>query len=342
MVKERLRFSAGCPPPVKGVRALPAIGQGASGTIAGEIAEDVKIRRTIAWEAAARGLALGPVELWREMGGGRANRVWRTEAAGRGVIVKHVREHRASSLFPNEAAVEAGVLAHLGPAGLAPKLLASWRGEAGPVLVMAAVPGKPLSRGERAIKAAAATLSRLWRQKPLPDLRRRTGGSEEILAEAHGFLAAWARVAPAEGLRRIALERLAPPGSLPPSPRLAFLHGDPVPANMIASPRRGSSRGVVLIDWQCAAAGDPVEDVALFLSPAMQRLYGDGPLSRAEEARFLAALPEDVSRRYGRAAPFHAFRMAAYCGWRAALGETDYEAGLRLEQSRLAALSGRT
>ena len=324
MVKERLRSSGGGPvQAVEGRRAL-----------SGALVREERLRRTIAREAAARGLSLGPIRCWQQMSGGRANRVWRTKAAGRELIVKQVREHRTSSLFPNHAAGEAAVLAHLGPTGLAPELLAHWRGEAGPVLVMAAVQGTVLSRGGEAVEAVAATLLGLWRMQPLPGLRRRAGGSRTILNEAHAFLEAWARAAPEEAAERAALERLAPTGELPPSSRTAFLHGDPVPANMIAE----ADGNVTLVDWQCAAAGDPVEDMALFLSPAMQQLYGDGPLSDAAAERFLAALPEDLVGRYARAAPFHAFRLAAYCGWRAALGDTDYREGLRLEMVRLAAL----
>ena len=38
-----------------------------------------------------------------------------------------------------------------------------------------------------------------------------------------------------------------------------------------------------LIDWQCPALGDPAEDIACFLSPAMQVIYGAGPLDAARE-----------------------------------------------------------
>ena len=46
-----------------------------------------------------------------------------------------------------------------------------------------------------------------------------------------------------------------------------LIHGDTVPNNFIQS-----VDALVLIDWQCPALGDPVLDLAIFLSPAMQQI----------------------------------------------------------------------
>ena len=49
----------------------------------------------------------------------------------------------------------------------------------------------------------------------------------------------------------------------------ALVHTDCGPGNMVSSPD-----GLRLIDWQCPGIGDGLQDVATFLSPAMQVLYG--------------------------------------------------------------------
>ena len=64
----------------------------------------------------------------------------------------------------------------------------------------------------------------------------------------------------------------------PVLPRL--LDRDVGPGNPIAA---GDTP--VLIDWQCPGAGDPVDDVAAFLSPAVQILYGYEPLTADQEGR---------------------------------------------------------
>ncbi len=93
-----------------------------------------------------------------------------------------------------------------------------------------------------------------------------------------------------------------------------------------------AGKSLTLIDWQCPAIGDPCEDIALFLSPAMQHLYRGSPLSPGEEVEFLGAYaqPATVSR-YQALRPWYGWRMAAYCLWRVENGSTDYEEALQLE-----------
>ena len=74
---------------------------------------------------------------------------------------------------------------------------------------------------------------------------------------------------------------------------------------------------LTLIDWQCPQIGDPTEDLALFLSPAMQQVYRGAPLSAAEEAAFLDRYPDpQLVARYLALRPWYHWRMAAYCLWR--------------------------
>jgi thiamine kinase-like enzyme len=90
--------------------------------------------------------------------------------------------------------------------------------------------------------------------------------------------------------------------------------------------------GITLIDWQCPASGDPTEDVATFLSPAMQWLYRGRVLSPPETEAFLSAYPDpDVTTRYLRLRPLYRWRMAAHCLWKADRGAPDYEQALAAE-----------
>ena len=99
--------------------------------------------------------------------------------------------------------------------------------------------------------------------------------------------------------------------------RACLLHGDPVPANIIAG-----ARSLRLIDWQCPAIGDPCEDLAVFLSPAMQMTYRGSKLGTRETSEFLSAYPDPgIIARYRQLAPWYHWRMAAYCLWQAANGD---------------------
>jgi thiamine kinase len=92
-----------------------------------------------------------------------------------------------------------------------------------------------------------------------------------------------------------------------------LVHRDAGPGNLIESDER-----LLLIDWQAPGAGDPVEDLAAFLSPAFQILYGREPLTDDEEAEFVDAYPAPlVVRRLQRMRACYDWRMSAYCAWRA-------------------------
>ncbi|NJM92448.1 MAG: phosphotransferase, partial [Rhodospirillaceae bacterium] len=98
-----------------------------------------------------------------------------------------------------------------------------------------------------------------------------------------------------------------------PGPR-RLIHTDFGPGNLIAG-----ADGLKAIDWQCPASGDTAEDLAAFLSPAFQILYGRKPLTASEEAEFLEAYGEaETIERLRRLRPFYDWRMAAYCAMRQA------------------------
>jgi aminoglycoside phosphotransferase (APT) family kinase protein len=103
------------------------------------------------------------------------------------------------------------------------------------------------------------------------------------------------------------------PIEIAPGPR-RLIHTDFGPGNLIEG-----SDGLKAIDWQCPAAGDPAEDLAAFLSPALQILYGRPPLTSAQEAALLDAYDDaETTARLQQLRPFFDWRMAAYCAMRQA------------------------
>jgi aminoglycoside phosphotransferase (APT) family kinase protein len=103
--------------------------------------------------------------------------------------------------------------------------------------------------------------------------------------------------------------------------KVVLVHTDCGPGNMVSSPD-----GLRLIDWQCPGIGDGLQDVATFLSPAMQVLYGYPVLTSAQEQQFLDtyffALGEKsvdthkTRARFHRIRSSHHYRFAAYCAMR--------------------------
>lgn len=262
-------------------------------------------------EAAIARLSLATDPQWQALPGGRTNRLWRVGD----LVVKRYDPAAASPLFPNDPLAEALALRLFAPQGLAPKLRASGPGW----LVYDYVQGAVWS-GDPAPVALA--LYHLHRLEPLVAGFRLAGsGSAALRAQANAIAADC----------RSALPPMPADLALPPVP-LRLLHGDAVPGNIIS----GSSSEITLIDWQCPALGDPAEDLATFLSPAMQWLYRGRPLNQAEEQAFLDAYPnaETVARARALAPLFH-WRMAAHCLWKLERGALDYGTALRLELGAL-------
>ncbi|MCR9127611.1 MAG: aminoglycoside phosphotransferase family protein [Rhodobacteraceae bacterium] len=255
---------------------------------------------------------------WTAMGGGRTNRVW-CDAPGERVL-KLYRETAVNALFGNAQEREAQAMRQLSAVGLAPRLIAEGRCADGPYTLAARVPGRHWSRGARQVGALLARLHlyRGWRGLPEgPD------GSRAIAAQTARLLSGCVDAA--------ALADLRPTVCVPPGGRLSLCHGDPVPANIIAG-----DNGLTLIDWQCPSRGDPCDDLGLFLSPAMQKIYRGHPLSAEEEHAFLDGYGQSaVAARLRRLRPWYHWRMAVYCQWRAERGAADYADALPLEIAAL-------
>lgn len=267
---------------------------------------------------AMRGLGLDPDGAeWVPLRGGRVNRLWRVGDR----VVKLYHPAGATPLFPNDPAAEVAALTALRDREIAPRLVAAAPDATPPCLVY-----RHLDGPSAAVTPwdAGALLARLHAEPPPDGLRRLPGGSD-ILRQGDAMLP---DLPDSQARRLRALRPSAPP--LPPQ-KGVFLHGDPVPANIVST-----AKGPRLIDWQCPAIGDPAEDLAIFLSPAMQAIYGQGPLSPAQEAAFLDAYGHPDRRdALAAAAPARHWRMAVYCLWKAARGDMAYASAADLELQRL-------
>jgi hypothetical protein len=254
----------------------------------------------------------GPQAPWIPLSGGRTNRVWRVGAR----VVKVYAPDADSPLFPNDPEAEARALVHFGPMGLAPRLVA--RGDGW--VAYDHVPGQCWRSGPEDV---ARLLARLHQSKaPAEGFRPLAGGSAALQAQVCRLVGL---ACPGVPMPKVAL--VAPAAACP-------LHGDAVPGNIIRKP----DGGLCLIDWQCPAIGDPAEDLAVFLSPAMQQIYRGVPLSAAEVDAFLNAYPDPATAdRYLALKPLFHLRMAAHCLWRAARGAEGYEQAARLELSQIGA-----
>jgi thiamine kinase len=278
-------------------------------------------------EAAIVPRFVGATARFVALSGGRSNGIWRVEDRHQCVIAKLYRPGRSSDLFPNDAQAEHIALKALKNSGLAPDLLGKVQTERGPCVLYSHVKGASLAPTAEAFERAGISLAKLHQMAPAKGLREIPFGASAMLEMARGFLEG-AQGDEASQLRaRIDAVEAPKLDNIPP----VFLHGDVVPGNIMDGPA-----GIVLIDWQCPAKGDPCEDLATFLSPAMQSLYGAGPISQDLEAAFLRGYGNaQVEARYRALAPLFHLRMAAYCLWQTGQGEADYLAAARLELAAL-------
>ena len=265
-----------------------------------------------------------PGARWGRLHGGRTNRTWRVEGGTTALVVKLYARAGDTPLFPNDPGAEFAALRHLEGQGLAPQPLALAQTVDGPCLIYRHVAGQ---QGQVAPVAMGKALRRLHGIAPPHGLRPLPGGSAAIMAQARRILADCAK-----GTH---LQALCPDlPDIPAASRPVFLHGDPVPANAL-----DTADGPCLIDWQCPAIGDPAEDLAICLSPAMGYLYGDRPLPDQSALALLTGYGDaGVVARYRALAPLFHWRMAVYCQWRAEQDAPNAGLHLKAQDLELAAL----
>jgi len=250
-----------------------------------------------------------PGARWVRLHGGRTNHVWRVSRpeGGDTVVVKLYDKDADNPLFPNRPEDEARVLRALEGRGLAPRLLHHAVTRRGPCLVYSHLEGAAWRQDP---KTAAALLRRVHRVTPPQGLRLSPDGSMALEKQITAILGHIGKSL--ADLPNLPSEEIKPSGAA------CLLHGDPVPGNMIDCGER-----LMLIDWQCPAIGDPCEDIALFLSPAMQIAYRGEVLSKTDESAFLSAYDDaETLGRYAQLAPWYHARTLAYCLWQVERGES--------------------
>ncbi len=281
------------------------------------------------WVAAG---VVAPGARWQALPGGNTNRVWRIVPARPGapvLVCKLYRPGGETPLFANDAAAEASALRALSGTGLAPDFVADAATGAGGSLIYLHVAGR-VWRPQDDAGAVARALARLHSQPLPPDLPPRPGDARAMRDQARAMLAEIGQA----GAELAAQE---PPEAPTSGAAPVFVHGDATAGNVLVTPA-----GVTLIDWQCPGRGDPAGDLSLFLSPAMQAVSGNPPLSAAKAEAFLDAYGRpDIVARFRALQPLFRWRMAAYCLWRAARGDAGYARAAELEGQALgAALRG--
>jgi hypothetical protein len=242
---------------------------------------------------------------WHALNGGRCNRLWRIGS----YVLKRYDDTAASPMFPNDPRAEARALSLLGPMGLAPNLRAAgsdW-------VIYDHIPAANWS--PQANPAPLARMLHRLHGTPLPKeiFRLLPNGSSALLAHAASFAPQGLPAPPAD------------PG-LPPLPAVP-VHSDVVLGNILAT-----GQGPLLIDWQCPGLGDPSEDLATLLSPAMMWLYTGQIAPSGWGDALLRAYPDpEIVGRTRMLLPHYRWRMMAHCAWKAARGAVDYAEALRIE-----------
>lgn len=250
------------------------------------------------------------------MGGGRSNLVLSDGAS----VLKIYDPKRSNPLFENDPQREACVLGALVATDLAPQLLRVGQTEGLDWLSYVHLDG---TLWKQNVADVAELLGRVHLQPAPGFLPKGPDGSVDIAAQVRRILGLC--------LKNHGLLDAEPAGVVPPSGHVSLVHGDPVPANIVVSNGR-----LRLIDWQCPTRGDPAEDLAIFLSPAMQYLYRGAVLTDAEEQEFLNSYPrKSVVSRYLQLRPWFHWRMAAYCAWRMQRGDPSDGHAMVLEIERL-------
>ena len=268
------------------------------------------------------------------LAGGYTNQVWKVRAGRDLLIEKQYSEHppEPNPMYPNLPDHEAAALAHLAGTGLVPELVSFTpaHDHQGAQLVYRYVSGTQWRRGT----ADVARLLHAVHSGPAPTgLRTLHRSAAEALARADAVIDDVPLPAERE---RVRAHR--PRGEMSDRPvrRPALVHTDCGPGNLVRS-----RHGLVLIDWQCPGLGDPVEDLACFLSPAMMVLYAAPPHGRGAVQTFLSAYPDRVIvDRYRRDGAAWHYRIAAYCLWRAhRLAESKPDVAARYREALTAELA---
>lgn len=258
------------------------------------------------------------IDGFEQLYGGRTNQVWKVPGLQENKVLKVYSNKFQNPLFRNDSDLEARCLSAFADLGLAPRLSAAGTFDEQNWVLYDHAPGRPWQINPEPV---ARALRKLHVQPVQIAAPFSCNGSKDLADHGASILG----LLPV--LERSELEALRPEVQVGPTSKRCVIHGDPVAGNVLMHDGHA-----LLIDWQCPALGDPSEDLAVFLSPAMQQLYRGQTLTEAEANDFLDAYGDpDVSSRYYALKPWYHWRMAAYCLWREKTGTPDYAAGYALE-----------
>lgn len=252
---------------------------------------------------------------WQAQTGGRTNKVWRLRGAS-DLICKLYLDASENPLYANTPLAEYECLRGLAGTDVAPDAHGFVETPFGSVLLYHYIAGRVWD-GDTA--AVAALLGRVHALTPPSDLRILSGDVVDVAAQGLDILDK------IKGQNGRELHTFCPDVSVDPTAPV-LIHTDVVAGNLIYG-----ENGLRLIDWQCPALGDPVVDIAMFLSPAMHFIYGKSPLKSHEKDTFLDVINPTLRLRYERVGLLYHWRMAAYCLWRSEQGMVDYSEAALLE-----------
>jgi hypothetical protein len=234
------------------------------------------------------------------------SRFWRLDAPGRTFVVKEFFPgNEDNPLYPTLPEQEADALNVLARHDLAPELEAFGKSPVGtPLLVYGYTPPRT---DEIEVGEAADLIGRFAALKePVPGHQIVPSGFHEVLARGDEMLAAIPESRKAANLKRLRPENT--------EVKQRDVARSLVHRSFCLGTIQSTGDGARLIDWQYAGLGDPVEDIACFVSPGLAILYGLHPLVAHAEEMFLDHYPDrgTIARFTEERSAYH-WRLAAYC-----------------------------
>ncbi|MTI06712.1 aminoglycoside phosphotransferase family protein [Roseibium denhamense] len=245
----------------------------------------------------------------RELPMAYTSRFWQLDIPGRSFVIKEFfPENEDNPLYPTLPRQEADALSVLAKHGLAPDLEAFFETPTGSPMLVYGYPA-PRSR-EIDVREAAELIGRIASlPEPVPWHQTVPAGFEEVLARGDAMLAMIPQSRKAANLKRLRPKDGGGTGAVVPR---KLVH-----RSFCLGTIQATGFGARLIDWQFAGLGDPVEDIAGFLSPGLATLYGLHALVAYAEEMFLAHYPDqDTAARYLEERPAYHWQFAAYCLYR--------------------------
>jgi len=254
---------------------------------------------------------------WLSVSGGHSNQVWRIICDGKRLVVKSFPTDWNNPLFENSAHLEIWSLQNLATLHIAPVYQGSGTANGIPFVVYEHLDtvGETIAPEDvgvvlRQLHQSTAKLNTAFRNVPQLQnpVRRMLNLNLDIPASVSRIL----------DVNQDAFETV---------PRRSLLHGDPTMSNFVLS-----RHGLKLIDWQCPALGDPIWDLAVFLSPAMRVAYRQKIVTEQDiDACLLGYGDDEIANSFRKHRSLFAAIFATYCIWQCQQGKLQYSSALDAE-----------